>query len=491
MRGRPFRDFSALAVLLLAAAALRLYGLDQQSYWIDEHASLVLAEEGLLSGFARIRSDVHPPFYFALLHFWVQAFGASETSVRILSVIPNVAMVAFIGRLGSILFGRRAAWIAAFLTATSLLQIYYAQEARSYTWMMLFAVLSYDALVRWQLRGHVAQLLLYGLFTTALLYTHYFGLFVVAAQALYVLFLCIGGESPRRWLGWACSVVGIALFAAFWVPVFIDQFESVRQGFWIPRPQATALVRVPTLFLSWWGGWSGGSRQALFAAGLGATVVAFFALALLGAALSRAFDATDVRDPGQVPGWKATLLVFFWLALPVSLALQLSAIDIDVFTYRNTILCAPALLLLLAGGCAQLRHPLARALLVAAIAAPSFAQMPSYYTTPHKDQWREAAAYTAAAYRPETDAFIFDAPFVNRVFGFYGPHSTTRQIPLLTREPPGDERIWLVRAYAGPVTKSHEIVSGWGYHEIARWEGTRIEVLLFERTMAGARAIRP
>ena len=38
--------------------------------------------------------------------------------------------------------------MAAAVTAFSLVQIYYAQEARAYAWLMLLATLSMDALVR-------------------------------------------------------------------------------------------------------------------------------------------------------------------------------------------------------------------------------------------------------------------------------------------------------------------------------------------------------
>ena len=83
--GDPERRASlALLVVLLAAAALRLIGLDHQSYWIDEYASLVMAYDGLFSGFEKIRGDVHPPLYFSLLHFWIRAFGDAEATVRLI-----------------------------------------------------------------------------------------------------------------------------------------------------------------------------------------------------------------------------------------------------------------------------------------------------------------------------------------------------------------------------------------------------------------------
>lgn len=485
--GDPERRASlALLVVLLAAAALRLIGLDHQSYWIDEYASLVMAYDGLFSGFEKVRADVHPPLYFSLLHFWIRAFGDAEATVRLLSVLPSVLLVACVYRLGKKLYGTGSGLIAAILSATSLLQIYYAQEARSYAWLMLFVVLSYDALLRWQIAGRPKHLVLYAIFTTAILYTHYFGLFVVAAQAIYVLFVAISGYRRGRWGGWALALVAVALCASFWVPSFLDQFGRVQQNFWIGKPASNALLMVPTLFASWWGPWSGNSAGGAWAAPLGATIFAFFAIALTAGAVGR--SRSSAQNHGSVPVWEATLMLSVWLFVPTIVALQLSAMDIEVFSYRNTLVSAPALLLIAAAVCARLRQPVARALLLAALVAPSLAQMPRYYEDLHKDHWRQAAAYVAPDFNPDTDAFVFDAPFVRQVFHFYAALPRYRVIPLSPEDTFSDNRIWLVRAYAGPRSRSPEIMTEWGYDQSARWEGKNVEVFLFTRQTPSATA---
>ena len=196
----------AIAAILAGALLLRLQGIDGQGFWVDEHASILMAGDGPYPAIARIRSDVHPPFYFSLLHYWMRVFGDSEAAVRLLLAAASIATVGFLYRLGHLLYGARTAWMTALIAATSLLQIYYAQEARSYAWLMLFTVLSMDALVRWRLTTRTRHVWLYGLWTVALLYTHYFALLFVASQAIYVAYVvCVASESGERrrlGMGW-------------------------------------------------------------------------------------------------------------------------------------------------------------------------------------------------------------------------------------------------------------------------------------------------
>ena len=64
----------------LLGGALRFYGLSVQSLWADELASWDFSEQGTLSQvFQGVRSDVHPPLYFLILHFTQRKpKGASE-----------------------------------------------------------------------------------------------------------------------------------------------------------------------------------------------------------------------------------------------------------------------------------------------------------------------------------------------------------------------------------------------------------------------------
>src|SRR5437879_4937501 len=117
-------------VLLLAAFALRLINLTFQPLWFDEGWSVWFATSDLPAMIEHTAVDIHPPFYYALLHLWIGLTGTSEFPLRMLSVLVGVLTVALLVRLARALLGGRAAWLAGILVAVAPLQIYYAQEIR-------------------------------------------------------------------------------------------------------------------------------------------------------------------------------------------------------------------------------------------------------------------------------------------------------------------------------------------------------------------------
>ena len=72
--------------ILITAVVTRLLFLGDHSLWVDELFSLKYARLNLHDLLSEVAAnDNHPPLYYVLLHFWVQAFGASEFALRSLS----------------------------------------------------------------------------------------------------------------------------------------------------------------------------------------------------------------------------------------------------------------------------------------------------------------------------------------------------------------------------------------------------------------------
>ena len=61
----------AVAIIILAAA-VRLWGLGEQSVWQDEAYSVVLAREDVGTIIRAQVEDSSPPLYYVLLHFWLR-----------------------------------------------------------------------------------------------------------------------------------------------------------------------------------------------------------------------------------------------------------------------------------------------------------------------------------------------------------------------------------------------------------------------------------
>ncbi len=207
---------------LLAAFGLRAATLDLQSFWSDEGISVLRSAQPAGQMLERMPVE-HVPGYFLLLHYWMQAAGSSDFAVRFLSLWPGVLAVALIYRLGMELgekgaaedapggFGSApAALTAAYLLATGAFQVWYAQEARMYTWLLAAglasSLLCFRLLADDHSRRPAQQAALVGGYaaaTAATVYMHYYGFLAPAAHTVFALTWALWGRRRRALGYWA------------------------------------------------------------------------------------------------------------------------------------------------------------------------------------------------------------------------------------------------------------------------------------------------
>jgi len=134
-----------LTPILIIYLSLALYGIGQQSLWVDEVISVTVAlDESFFSPVIWFRQS---PLYFALLHLWVQ-FGTSEIFLRSLSVVFGGIAVCLTYMMGLRLFNQKVAWIGATIFAAAPFVIWYSQEVRYITLMLVTALFSMYAFER-------------------------------------------------------------------------------------------------------------------------------------------------------------------------------------------------------------------------------------------------------------------------------------------------------------------------------------------------------
>ena len=126
----------ALLGIVLIGAFLRVYHLGTQSIWFDEAYSVGLSSLSVPQIVQAAAADVQPPLYYLLLHYWMMAFGTSESAVRLLSVLFGVLAIPMIYVVGRQLFNKEVGLVAALILALSSFNIYYSQE----TWMYSFPI---------------------------------------------------------------------------------------------------------------------------------------------------------------------------------------------------------------------------------------------------------------------------------------------------------------------------------------------------------------
>jgi len=168
------------------ALLLRLPGFTD-SLWFDEIWSTRVILGSVASTVRMLGSDLHPPVFNVLMFVWIRIFGDSEVSVRVLPLICGLATIVLTARLAIDYGSRPAAPVAALVMAMSPAHIWYSQESRAYSFLMMLVVASVVVFHRIRETHATRWYVVYAALATAMVFTQYFAALYVAATALFAL----------------------------------------------------------------------------------------------------------------------------------------------------------------------------------------------------------------------------------------------------------------------------------------------------------------
>ncbi len=251
------RALKLLAVVAVAmGVVLRLW--PRRSLWLDEALSVNIASLPVTEIPAALKRDGHPPLYYFLLHYWLN-LGDSDWTARLFSAVVGIATFPFVylagyrigARTNSEGLGRRrTGLIAVALFALMPYGIRYSSEARMYALMSLLMLVGYLLLDNLLSPSRVRDSMLWpaiGLtvVTTAMLYTHYWAIWLGAAVALLVAFVAWQAMDPRNRKRALAALGALALGALLylpWVPTLLYQSEHTGTPWGEVYRPATILV---------------------------------------------------------------------------------------------------------------------------------------------------------------------------------------------------------------------------------------------------------
>jgi mannosyltransferase len=227
----------SVAALTVVAAALRFATLDRQSFWLDELVTVSLVRQSFGDMVHAIpHSEATPYLYYVVAWPWTRLFGSGEVGIRSLSALAGTATVIAAYGAGASLLSSRVGLLTAALVAVNPFLVWYSQEARSYALVTLFVAIGLwffgEALKgeRWAFAG-------WALVSSLALATHYFAVFVVVPEALWLL-----ARAPaRRRAAWAVGVPAVVFLAH--LPLLLDQRGNGRSA--AQSPIVKRIIGVP------------------------------------------------------------------------------------------------------------------------------------------------------------------------------------------------------------------------------------------------------
>jgi len=360
--------------------------------WLDEALSVNIAKLPLAQLPGALVQDGSPPLYYVLLHYWMLAFGQGEHAVRALSGLVSVATLPLLWLAGRRAGGRRAAWAALLLGASSPWAIYYGSYARMYSLMALESALLYLAIANAMELPTRRRLVAVGAVTAALVYTHYWDLYLVGVVGLWALWRARqeslrGGPRPGHSPGAARSVFKAMFLGGLsflpWSPVFV--FQVLHTGTpWSAPPGPSSLLSVFAYF----------AGEGPWAVLLGFAFFAFLALAFFGRpGVTSSAVVLELR-----PRQRASVLGFFLIGTLV-VAVAVGAVTGAAFDQRYIAVVFPLFIVLCALGVTTFasRTVTAGALCVACVAGLLSAQ---YWDSQPRTQAVQVAAVLGSEARP-------------------------------------------------------------------------------------------
>ena len=334
-------DMWLLAALIGLAAVIRIVILDNQSLWADE--ALTAYEAGLPFG-AMLHTVAHvettPPLYFVVIWAWAKVFGTGAVALRSVSAIAGVAVVPIAYACARELAWRRAGVIAAALVAVNPFMLWYSQEARAYMLLAALTGASFLFFARARRDPSRANLAWWAGLSAAAVMTHFFGGFLVAPEALWLLW-------QRRT---AATVIAVGIVGAVqlaMLPFAVSDASGSHGVGWIGR--VSRVHRVATTVVEW--GASNLYRRTTNAEGLalGAALIIAVVLILTFGGERRARRGAAV----------AAAIAAFVFIVPLALGL----VGQDYFLSRNEIPAFVPVVTVIAAACAAPRARVAGAAL--------------------------------------------------------------------------------------------------------------------------------
>ena len=160
--------------LVIIGFTLRFYNLGFNSLWLDEATTLTYARMSLVDIFGTsITSEFHPPLFYWIENLMI-SFGEMEFILRFIPALLGTLTIPIFYFIGRETLNRDTGIIMSLLVVFSPFHIFYSQEARSYSMMLIFfsiALLSYILAIKY---GQKKWWIAFGIFSALAFWTHYY-----------------------------------------------------------------------------------------------------------------------------------------------------------------------------------------------------------------------------------------------------------------------------------------------------------------------------
>jgi mannosyltransferase len=220
--------YALIALITVMAGVLRFYKLGAWSFWGDEMLTVLDVPDGFNTSWIRQSLAI------SLIQVAINTLGISEWSARLVPALIGVVSAPLLYYPTRRIFGRPVALVSILFLALSPWHLYWSQNARFYTLLLLFYTLAlltfYIGLEEDRPLYLVASLIFLGLAARERLVALAFIPIVVSYLALLFI-LPLGRPRGLRWRNLAIFVVPTAILSLFFAGPYLASLGGWMAGF--------------------------------------------------------------------------------------------------------------------------------------------------------------------------------------------------------------------------------------------------------------------
>ena len=252
-RRTPQWEWALMAAILLVGALLRFYQLPN-GLWFDEIQTLVeYVRDPMGQILTTYDSQNQHLFYSVLARISFNLFGESAHALRLPAAALGIGSIWAVYLFARLVTSRTEAVLAAAFLAFSYHHVWFSQNARGYTGLLLWTLLGSACFLR-LLTGRYQRpwglAVVYGLCMALAAYTHITAVLVVVAHFVVWLVLYLRARPPRgldSWIPFFGIVFSATLTLQLYALVLPQVFGTVLHP---PRGAATTAWQSPVWFLT-------------------------------------------------------------------------------------------------------------------------------------------------------------------------------------------------------------------------------------------------
>ena len=235
-----------IAIIILGAIFISI-NVFHSNLWFDESYSLGIAKHSISEIWSIGANDVHPILYYVIIRIVGMLTNYSLIAMRMVSLISLI----IVGILGYTHirkdFGEKTGLIFSFLVFFLPVSAEYAGELRMYALgLLLGTILGIYAYRLYKGNESIKNLIIFGLSSLLVSYTHYYGLMLAGLinLILFIYYLKNRNQKRKELRNFIIVAVIQVILYMPWLIVFLGQLAGVSKGFWITLSFPNTLIEI-------------------------------------------------------------------------------------------------------------------------------------------------------------------------------------------------------------------------------------------------------